>query len=147
MESFLPILLLSGLNTLVYPSTRRLRYTPETEPTTSDKLEYDSLMLEPRDVDPDFARADTAESRIRDLFEDFVGAEDLVEKLVGYSRVVQRTKARDMDPREHIPFNYLFRGHQAPARRPRPGIDGRYVRRRTTSAERMLKWRNIPCMG
>lgn len=72
--------------------------------------EYDPFLLESQDFDADFERPSQAEGRIRDLFKDFVGADDLVEKLVGYSRMVQNAKALDMDPRSQIPFNYLFRG-------------------------------------
>lgn len=81
-----------------------------TKTAITTEKEYDPLMLEPQDIDPDFDRANVAESRIRDSFKDFVGADDIVEKLVGYSRIVQSTKALDIDPREQIPFNYLFRG-------------------------------------
>ncbi|KAI3397370.1 hypothetical protein diail_10820 [Diaporthe ilicicola] len=72
--------------------------------------EYDPFLLESKDFDTDFERPTHAEVRIRDLFKDFVGADDLVEKLVGYSRMVQNAKALEMDPRSQIPFNYLFRG-------------------------------------
>ncbi|KAH8750812.1 ATPases of the AAA+ class [Diaporthe sp. PMI_573] len=72
--------------------------------------EYDPFLLESQDFDADFERPSHAEVRIRDLFKDFVGADDLVEKLVGYSRMVQNAKALEMDPRSQIPFNYLFRG-------------------------------------
>lgn len=72
--------------------------------------EYDPFLLESQDFDADFERPTQAEVRIRDLFKDFVGADDLVEKLVGYSRMVQNAKALEMDPRSQIPFNYLFRG-------------------------------------
>lgn len=83
----------------------------EATPTTSTAVkEYDPLMLEPHDIDPDFDRANVAESRIRDLFQDFVGADDIVDKLVGYSRMAQSSKALDIDLRTQIPFNYLFRG-------------------------------------
>lgn len=84
--------------------------TDATAEATKTKKEYDPLMLEPQDIDPDFDRANVAESRIRELFKDFVGADDIVEKLVGYSRMAQSTKALDIDPRTQIPFNYLFRG-------------------------------------
>ncbi|KAJ0118877.1 hypothetical protein J7T55_013133 [Diaporthe amygdali] len=72
--------------------------------------EYDPFLLESQDFDADFERPTHAEVRIRDLFKDFVGADDLVEKLVGYSRMVQNAKALEMEPRSQIPFNYLFRG-------------------------------------
>lgn len=72
--------------------------------------EYDPFLLESQDFDADFERPNQAENRIRDLFKDFVAANDLVEKLVGYSRMVQNAKSLEMDPRSQIPFNYLFRG-------------------------------------
>lgn len=72
--------------------------------------EYDPFLLEREDFDIDFDRTNDASTRIKDLFKDFVGAEDIIEKLLGYSRIVQNTKALDMDPRSQIPFNYLFRG-------------------------------------
>jgi Holliday junction resolvasome RuvABC ATP-dependent DNA helicase subunit len=58
--------------------------------------EYDPFLLESQDFDADFERPSHAEVRIRDLFKDFVGADDLVEKLVGYSRMVQNAKALEM---------------------------------------------------
>lgn len=72
--------------------------------------EYDPFLLESQDFDTDFERPTQAEVRIRDLFKDFVGANELVEKLVGYSRMAQNAKTLDMDPRAQIPFNFLFRG-------------------------------------
>ncbi|KAK7741772.1 hypothetical protein SLS53_004836 [Cytospora paraplurivora] len=71
---------------------------------------HDPFLLESQDFDSDFERPKQAETRIKDLFKDLVGANDIVEKLVGYSRVVQNSKALNMDPRSQIPFNYLFRG-------------------------------------
>ena len=70
----------------------------------------DPFLLESQDFDTDFERSNHAEARIKDLFKDFVGAEKVVEKLLGYSRIVQNTKALGLDPRDQIPFNYLFRG-------------------------------------
>lgn len=72
--------------------------------------EYDPFLLESQDFDTDFERPTQAEVRIRDLFKDFVGANELVEKLVGYSRMVTNAKTLEMDPRAQIPFNFLFRG-------------------------------------
>lgn len=72
--------------------------------------EYDPFLLESQDFDADFERPTQAEVRIRDLFKDFVGANDLVEKLVSYSRIATNAKALDMDPRAQIPFSFLFRG-------------------------------------
>jgi len=69
-----------------------------------------SLQLEAQDFDVDFGRFDQAESNIEALFSEFVGAEALVETLKGYQQMAQNCKAVGMDPRDHIPFNFLFRG-------------------------------------
>lgn len=86
--------------------------------------EYDPFLLESQDFDADFERPTQAEVRIRDLFKDFVGANDVVEKLVGYSRMAQNAKSLDMDPRAQIPFNFLFRGPPGePVRPSQPHLD------------------------
>lgn len=67
-------------------------------------------MLEAIDIDPDFDRGERAATNMGILFKDVVGCEDLVAQFEGYQKTVANMKARDMDPREQIPFNFLFRG-------------------------------------
>ena len=66
--------------------------------------------LEALDFDPDFSRADQALTNCRKLFEGVVGCENLILQLEGYQRTVINMKKLNMDPREQIPFNFLFRG-------------------------------------
>ncbi|EGO56093.1 hypothetical protein NEUTE1DRAFT_146869 [Neurospora tetrasperma FGSC 2508] len=66
--------------------------------------------LEPQDFDPDFDRASRSETNIRKLFEGSVGSEDVVTLLERYQETVRTFKSLDMDPKENIPFNFLFRG-------------------------------------
>jgi SpoVK/Ycf46/Vps4 family AAA+-type ATPase len=68
------------------------------------------LLLEPQDFDPDFNRVERSEASIRTLMQDFVGADALIDKMEGYKRIVKNAKARDLDPRCHLPFTFLFRG-------------------------------------
>ncbi|KAH8883086.1 ATPases of the AAA+ class [Thozetella sp. PMI_491] len=68
------------------------------------------LRLEPQDFDLDFDRAERPETNIHQIFSDFVGAEALIDKLEGYRRVVQNSKALGLDPRMQVPFNFLFQG-------------------------------------
>lgn len=93
--------------------------------------EYDPFLLESQDFDADFERPTQAEVRIRDLFKDFVGANDLVEKLVNYSRMVKNAKALEMDPRAQIPFNFLFRGP--------PGKSSTHPQQQRPEADRMRR--------
>jgi hypothetical protein len=76
----------------------------------SKEKSKNSAILEAKDFDKDFDRGERAETNIHMLFKDVVGCEDVVSQLQGYQRTVANTKARDMDPREQIPFNFLFRG-------------------------------------
>ncbi|KAL9584330.1 MAG: hypothetical protein Q9212_002190 [Teloschistes hypoglaucus] len=70
----------------------------------------DAAMLEAVDMDPEFDRGERAATNVRMLFEGVVGCDELITQLEGYQRTVANMKARDMDPREQIPFNFLFRG-------------------------------------
>lgn len=66
--------------------------------------------LETLDFDPDFSRAEEAPTNCRKLFDGVVGCESLIVQLEGYQRSVINMKKLNMDPREQIPFNFLFRG-------------------------------------
>ncbi len=61
-------------------------------------------------MDPEFDRGERAATNMRMLFESVVGCDEIVTQLEGYQKTVANMKARDMDPREQIPFNFLFRG-------------------------------------
>ena len=64
----------------------------------------------PQDFDESFNRAKDAALNCRMLFADVVGCEDVIKKLEGYQRVVANMRARGMDPRTQIPFNFIFKG-------------------------------------
>ncbi|CAJ2510869.1 Uu.00g064940.m01.CDS01 [Anthostomella pinea] len=66
--------------------------------------------LEAIDFDENFDRAERSETNVQTLFEGTVGSVDIVARLTGYQETVRTMKALDMDPRENIPFNFLFRG-------------------------------------
>jgi SpoVK/Ycf46/Vps4 family AAA+-type ATPase len=84
-----------------------------------------NTLLEARHFDEDFDRAERAETNVGKLFEGTVGCEDIVSLLEGYQDTVRTMKALEMDPKENIPFNFLFRGP--------PGTG------KTTTAKRMGK--------
>ncbi|XDG05119.1 hypothetical protein ABKA04_004734 [Annulohypoxylon sp. FPYF3050] len=67
--------------------------------------------LEPSDMDENFDRIDHAGADIRELFSGMVGSESLVERLEGYQKIVKNAKAIGIgDPKDFIPFNFIFRG-------------------------------------
>lgn len=66
--------------------------------------------FEALDLDPDFDRAERSDTNVEKLFEGTVGMEATVSLLQGYQETVKTMKALGMDPKENIPFNFLFRG-------------------------------------
>ncbi|KAK3370713.1 P-loop containing nucleoside triphosphate hydrolase protein [Lasiosphaeria ovina] len=67
-------------------------------------------LLEAQHFDENFDRADRSETNVKKLFEGTVGCEETVVLLEGYQETVRTMKVLDMDPKENIPFNFLFRG-------------------------------------
>ena len=66
--------------------------------------------LEAIDFDPAFDRGERAATNLPALFKDVVGCEDVVKQLQGYQNTAANLKARGKDPRELIPFSFLFKG-------------------------------------
>lgn len=74
------------------------------------KVDKNADKFEARDFDEDFDRGERAETNIPMLFEGVIGCEGIVAQLEGYRETARNMKKLDMDPREQIPFNFLFRG-------------------------------------
>ncbi|KAF1835315.1 P-loop containing nucleoside triphosphate hydrolase protein [Decorospora gaudefroyi] len=66
--------------------------------------------LEAIDFDPDFDRGERAATELPKLFQDVVGCEALIKQFQGYQTTASNMKALGMDPREQVPFNFLFKG-------------------------------------
>ncbi len=64
----------------------------------------------PQDFDENFDRAKSAAVNCQMLFADVVGCEELISKLERYQRVAENMRARGLDPRTQIPFNFIFKG-------------------------------------
>ena len=75
-----------------------------------EPAQSNNTLLEARDFDENFDRAERSETNIRALFQETVGSEQIVGLLESYQETVQTLKSLDMDPKENIPFNFLFRG-------------------------------------
>ena len=66
--------------------------------------------LEAIDFDPEFDRAERAATNLPALFKDVVGGEDLIKQMQGYQATAANMRARGKDPRDLIPFSFLFKG-------------------------------------
>ncbi|PWY84476.1 putative AAA family ATPase [Aspergillus sclerotioniger CBS 115572] len=89
------------LNTAKINHQRRL--STATQPAKGSRLE-------PEDFDKDFDRADRSDTDIPKLFSGVVGCEKIVQQLEGYRQTVKNMRELDMDPRDQVPFNFLFKG-------------------------------------
>lgn len=67
-------------------------------------------LLEAVDFDEDFDRVEQSETNIRKLFDSTIGCGALVDRLIGYQSTAKSVKALGLDPKNSIPFNFLFRG-------------------------------------
>lgn len=68
------------------------------------------IVFEPQDFDADFDRNAQASSNLSKIFEDVVGCDHIVARLRDYQKVVSSSKRRNLDPREQIPTNFVFKG-------------------------------------
>ena len=75
--------------------------------------------FEPQDFDPDYLRGQNANENLTKLFEDTIGSEDVVAQLRRYQKMAESCKARNIDPREMTPTNFVFKGP--------PGMFNNYV--------------------
>ncbi|KAJ4289260.1 hypothetical protein N0V88_007010 [Collariella sp. IMI 366227] len=69
-----------------------------------------AAVLEAQDFDEDFDRAERSETNVRKLFEGTVGSKQIIALLEGYQETVRIMKALEVNPKDNIPFNFLFRG-------------------------------------
>ncbi|KAF8624034.1 hypothetical protein AX17_007240 [Amanita inopinata Kibby_2008] len=68
------------------------------------------IVLQPEDFDPDHNRSEQASANLEKLFEDVVGCEVVIQKLRDYQNTARAMKARNMDARNKIPMNFIFKG-------------------------------------
>ncbi|KAJ6784538.1 hypothetical protein PWT90_06756 [Aphanocladium album] len=66
--------------------------------------------LEALDFDEDHGRTEKAETNVAQLFSDTIGCERIVAMLQGYQQTARTTKNLGLDPKEHVPFCFIFRG-------------------------------------
>lgn len=76
----------------------------------SRKQTVNAQILDARDFDENFDRAERADTNVAMLFADTVGNEQVVSLLQEYQENVRAMKELGIDPKENIPFNFLFKG-------------------------------------
>ncbi|KAH8646473.1 P-loop containing nucleoside triphosphate hydrolase protein [Tricladium varicosporioides] len=69
-----------------------------------------STKFEAKDFDEDFDRASRSDTNVKALFKGTVGQEAIIALLEEYQQTVRTMKSLDLDVKENIPFNFLFRG-------------------------------------
>ncbi|CAD6452430.1 875f01ce-4a69-44a0-afed-3e6f2dd037ec [Sclerotinia trifoliorum] len=67
-------------------------------------------VFQPEDFDPEYDRGRSANANLLKLFGDVIGCENIVKQLGQYQNVWQAMKARNIDPRNYIPTNFVFKG-------------------------------------
>ncbi|KAI1498334.1 P-loop containing nucleoside triphosphate hydrolase protein [Biscogniauxia marginata] len=68
------------------------------------------IALKPEDFDPNYSRGDTAVKKCRLLFDGLIGFEEVIQRFKGYQCMAKNLRLKSKDPREIIPFTYVFKG-------------------------------------
>jgi SpoVK/Ycf46/Vps4 family AAA+-type ATPase len=66
-------------------------------------------ILDAVDFDENYDRAEKCNTSVSKMFEGVIGCENVISKLEGYQQMVKNLKRLDMDPRQQVPFNFVFR--------------------------------------
>lgn len=69
-----------------------------------------TAIFEAEDFDPDHERGERATTNIEKLFAGVVGCDGIVEQLKGYQNIASNMRDAGLDPRDELPFTFLFRG-------------------------------------
>ncbi|KAK4162449.1 stage V sporulation protein K [Cladorrhinum sp. PSN259] len=68
------------------------------------------IVLKPEDFDPDWDRGQHASKKCQALFEGLIGFSSIIGKFEGYQRIAANMRRRGRDPRDIIPFTFIFKG-------------------------------------
>ncbi|GAP90247.1 putative nfx1-type zinc finger-containing protein 1 protein [Rosellinia necatrix] len=68
------------------------------------------VVLERADFDPEWNRGASASERCKELFEGLIGFEGIIDKFQGFQKTAANMRLNNKDPRESIPFTYVFKG-------------------------------------
>lgn len=68
------------------------------------------VVFEREDFDPDHARTTEGIDELDTMFKDFVGFDETIAMFRRYQRRVKGMRARGLDPKDFIPFTFVFKG-------------------------------------
>lgn len=69
-----------------------------------------NVVLEREDFDPEWNRGVNASGKCKELFEGLIGFEGIIDKFRGFQKTAANMRLNNKDPRESIPFTYVFKG-------------------------------------
>ncbi|KAK0629512.1 P-loop containing nucleoside triphosphate hydrolase protein [Bombardia bombarda] len=76
----------------------------------ADDYEEPVSELEREDFDPEWDRGTRASQKCRELFDGLIGFDGIIDKFQGYQRMAANMRLNGKDPKENIPFTYVFKG-------------------------------------
>ncbi|KAK4204822.1 protein CfxQ [Triangularia verruculosa] len=94
------------------PSTERNQQAQgnhDVTPTTSEGKEND-IILQPEDFDPEYDRGLQANKDCSSLFSGLVGFQTIIASFKEYQTIAANMGRRGLDPRDEIPFSFIFKG-------------------------------------
>lgn len=68
------------------------------------------VVLEREDFDPEWNRGASASEKCKELFKGLIGFEGIIDKFQGFQQTATNMRLNNKDPRESIPFTYIFKG-------------------------------------
>ena len=75
----------------------------------ADQRNFD-IVFQPVDFDPDYGKSGNATINCSELFKDVVGADEIVDKLIGIQQAYINAPKFGLDPTTVVPFNFVFKG-------------------------------------
>ncbi|KAI5925989.1 P-loop containing nucleoside triphosphate hydrolase protein [Camillea tinctor] len=68
------------------------------------------VILEREDFDPEWSRGAGASQKCQALFKGLIGFESIIDIFQGFQRTAMNMRLHHQDPRDSIPFTYIFKG-------------------------------------
>ncbi|KAI0883955.1 P-loop containing nucleoside triphosphate hydrolase protein [Annulohypoxylon maeteangense] len=76
----------------------------------SSENEQSKIVLEPYDFEPEYDRGLRTQKDYRSLFKDLVGFQEIISVFEGYQTMTANMIQYGLDPREEVPFSFVFKG-------------------------------------